>query len=215
MAQHGTAQCLPALPDTQLTSQYHTHLLLITYPTQSNYILPMCGTLLLMFLSPGPGNWAAVAEHVGTKTTQECLQHYYQIYIEPASFPLPTPAPEMAGVGGTAAAVVGEGWLGVGLGSNLILLREGGGILHKLCTEQRYLQMGNALRLYKQATSMAYIARMVPLSWPCERPRNCSPLHTCFASTGALDMLRSPFTFAYPCLPCCCIHTPSCLHSLT
>jgi hypothetical protein len=48
--------------------------------------------------SPGPGNWAAVAEHVGTKSTEECQQHYYQIYIQPDSFPLPTPAPEMAGV---------------------------------------------------------------------------------------------------------------------
>lgn len=46
----------------------------------------------------GPGNWAAVSEHVGTKSTEECLSHYHQIYIQPGSFPLPTPAPEMAGL---------------------------------------------------------------------------------------------------------------------
>lgn len=46
----------------------------------------------------GPGNWAAASEHVGTKTAEECLQHYFQIYIEPDSCPLPTPALEMTGV---------------------------------------------------------------------------------------------------------------------
>lgn len=46
----------------------------------------------------GPGNWAAVAEHVGTKSKAACKEHYFQIYIEPRSCPLPTPAPEMAGV---------------------------------------------------------------------------------------------------------------------
>lgn len=54
--------------------------------------------VLLCSASPGPGNWAAVAEHVGTKSTDECQHHYHQIYIQPDSFPLPTPAPEMAGV---------------------------------------------------------------------------------------------------------------------
>jgi hypothetical protein len=47
----------------------------------------------------GPFNWLAVSDHVGTKTPEQCRHHFYSIYIEPDSFPLPTPAPEMAGVG--------------------------------------------------------------------------------------------------------------------
>ncbi|KAI8469008.1 MAG: hypothetical protein J3K34DRAFT_514672 [Monoraphidium minutum] len=46
----------------------------------------------------GAGNWGAVAEHVGTKGRDACREHYFATYIDAPSFPLPTPAPEMAGV---------------------------------------------------------------------------------------------------------------------
>eukprot|EP00775_Hariotina_reticulata_P009048 gene9048-9218_t len=69
----------------------------------------------------GPGSWAAVAEHVGTKSKAACKEHYFQIYIEPGSCPLPTPAPEMAGGLLTARAANtqvagGAALLGAGLG---------------------------------------------------------------------------------------------------
>lgn len=44
----------------------------------------------------GLGNWAAVAEHVGTKGQDSCRQHYYDIYINSPAFPEPVPAPSMA-----------------------------------------------------------------------------------------------------------------------
>ena len=46
----------------------------------------------------GLGNWAAVAEHVGTKGQDACRQHYYDIYINCLSFPEPMPAPSMASI---------------------------------------------------------------------------------------------------------------------
>ncbi len=46
----------------------------------------------------GLGNWAAVAEHVGTKSQETCKQHYYDIYISSPAFPEPMPAPSMASI---------------------------------------------------------------------------------------------------------------------
>ena len=46
----------------------------------------------------GLGNWAAVAEHVGTKSQDACRQHYYGIYIDSPAFPEPMPAASMASV---------------------------------------------------------------------------------------------------------------------
>ena len=46
----------------------------------------------------GLGNWAAVAEHVGTKSQEACKQHYYGIYINSPAFPEPMPAPSMASI---------------------------------------------------------------------------------------------------------------------
>lgn len=37
----------------------------------------------------GMGNWADVAGHVGTKTLEECEEHYLKFYVESPSFPLP------------------------------------------------------------------------------------------------------------------------------
>ncbi|KFK26544.1 hypothetical protein AALP_AA8G262500 [Arabis alpina] len=37
----------------------------------------------------GLGNWAEVAEHVGTKTKEQCLDHYRNIYLNSPFFPLP------------------------------------------------------------------------------------------------------------------------------
>ncbi|CAN8324768.1 unnamed protein product [Cochlearia groenlandica] len=37
----------------------------------------------------GLGNWAEVAEHVGTKSKELCLGHYKNIYLNSAFFPLP------------------------------------------------------------------------------------------------------------------------------
>jgi transcriptional adapter 2-alpha len=39
----------------------------------------------------GLGNWSDVADHVGTKEKQQCEQHYYAVYLESKSAPLPDP----------------------------------------------------------------------------------------------------------------------------
>uniref|UniRef100_A0A061RHS0 Transcriptional adapter n=1 Tax=Tetraselmis sp. GSL018 TaxID=582737 RepID=A0A061RHS0_9CHLO len=44
----------------------------------------------------GLGNWAATAEHVGTKTEQECRKHYYEVYIDHDDHPRPKPTEAMA-----------------------------------------------------------------------------------------------------------------------
>ena len=44
----------------------------------------------------GLGNWATVADHVGTKSAAECREHYFMIYVHSPNFPLPQPVPEMA-----------------------------------------------------------------------------------------------------------------------
>jgi transcriptional adapter 2-alpha len=46
----------------------------------------------------GLGNWAAVAEHVGTQGEPECRAHYYAVYIDVPSFPEPQPLPSMRDV---------------------------------------------------------------------------------------------------------------------
>ncbi|XP_047946606.1 transcriptional adapter ADA2b isoform X2 [Salvia hispanica] len=37
----------------------------------------------------GMGNWAEVAEHVGTKTKEACIEHYRSAYLNSPCFPLP------------------------------------------------------------------------------------------------------------------------------
>lgn len=37
----------------------------------------------------GLGNWAEVAEHVGTKTKEQCINHYTDVYMNSPFFPLP------------------------------------------------------------------------------------------------------------------------------
>lgn len=44
----------------------------------------------------GLGNWDAVATHVATKTSEQCMQHYHDVYLASAAFPQAQPAPEMA-----------------------------------------------------------------------------------------------------------------------
>lgn len=37
----------------------------------------------------GLGNWAAAAEHTGTRTPEEAQQHYHDVYEESPAWPLP------------------------------------------------------------------------------------------------------------------------------
>lgn len=37
----------------------------------------------------GLGNWADIAEHIGSKTKEECENHYMTVYINSPTFPLP------------------------------------------------------------------------------------------------------------------------------
>ncbi|XP_028754929.1 transcriptional adapter ADA2b isoform X1 [Neltuma alba] len=37
----------------------------------------------------GLGNWAEVAEHVGTKNKEACIEHYRNVYLNSKTFPLP------------------------------------------------------------------------------------------------------------------------------
>lgn len=46
----------------------------------------------------GLGNWAAVAEHVGTKGAVDCQQHYTSVYINSPAFPEPMPLASMANI---------------------------------------------------------------------------------------------------------------------
>ncbi|DBB01426.1 TPA: hypothetical protein ACH3X1_000090 [Trebouxia sp. C0004] len=43
----------------------------------------------------GFGNWTAVADHVGTKSKDECKGHYFVTYVDSPQFPEPWPAPQM------------------------------------------------------------------------------------------------------------------------
>lgn len=43
----------------------------------------------------GLGNWSKVAEYVG-KAPDDCRSHYFTVYVETETFPVPKPAPEMA-----------------------------------------------------------------------------------------------------------------------
>lgn len=45
----------------------------------------------------GLGNWVKVAEHVG-KHADDCRAHYFSVYVETDTFPVPRPSPEMEGV---------------------------------------------------------------------------------------------------------------------
>jgi transcriptional adapter 2-alpha len=43
----------------------------------------------------GLGNWREVAQHVGTKTTDECSTHFFAVYVDSDSYPQPVdPLPE-------------------------------------------------------------------------------------------------------------------------
>ena len=53
----------------------------------------------------GLGNWAAVAEHVATKSEPDCKAHYYAVYVDIPSFPEPQPLPAMRDI--NAAQVLG------------------------------------------------------------------------------------------------------------
>lgn len=46
----------------------------------------------------GVANWAAVAEHVGSKGALECRDHYFEVYLDHPAAPLPRALPSMAGV---------------------------------------------------------------------------------------------------------------------
>lgn len=37
----------------------------------------------------GLGNWAEVAEHVGTKNKEQCINHYTNVYLNSPHFPRP------------------------------------------------------------------------------------------------------------------------------
>lgn len=37
----------------------------------------------------GLENWADVADHVGTKSKEQCIEHYTNVYLKSPCFPLP------------------------------------------------------------------------------------------------------------------------------
>ena len=47
------------------------------------------GLLMEAIETFGMGNWADISEHVGTKTLEECRDHYIRFYIESPEYPLP------------------------------------------------------------------------------------------------------------------------------
>ena len=76
----------------------------------------------------GLGNWAAVAEHVGTKGQESCRQHYYDIYIDSPAFPEPVPAPSMAFIDKLQVGALGsppvDGYSGVLLPLKLLQISQ-------------------------------------------------------------------------------------------
>ncbi len=42
----------------------------------------------------GLGNWDAIAEQIGTKTRDECEEHYLKTYLDSPHWPLPVDAPK-------------------------------------------------------------------------------------------------------------------------
>lgn len=56
----------------------------------ANCLSPSRELLLIEGISlQGLGNWAAIAEHVGTRTKEEVEEHYKTIYIDSPDWPLP------------------------------------------------------------------------------------------------------------------------------
>eukprot|EP01025_Chloroclados_australasicus_P037895 TRINITY_DN38769_c0_g1_i17.p1 TRINITY_DN38769_c0_g1~~TRINITY_DN38769_c0_g1_i17.p1 ORF type:complete len:480 (-),score=41.46 TRINITY_DN38769_c0_g1_i17:285-1724(-) len=43
----------------------------------------------------GPGNWGVIADVVGSKSQQQCMQHYLKIFIHHENYPLPLPTKEI------------------------------------------------------------------------------------------------------------------------
>ncbi|KAL0050679.1 hypothetical protein WJX82_004874 [Trebouxia sp. C0006] len=89
----------------------------------------------------GFGNWTAVADHVGTKSKDECKGHYFDIYVNSPQFPQPWPAPQMTGINPlefqkakqarlrdqqTAASAAGPGPQGQSVGMQESLAAESG-----------------------------------------------------------------------------------------
>ncbi len=74
-------------------------------PTHSFKIVPVLDFPLLcfnwmadeelMFIEAltdyGMGNWDQVSSHVGTKTSKQCMDHYFDVYISSTAWPLPVP----------------------------------------------------------------------------------------------------------------------------
>ena len=59
---------------------------------RGNYFLLMLFALFSWFQGIemyGLGNWAEVAEHVGTKNKEACIEHYRNVYLNSKTFPLP------------------------------------------------------------------------------------------------------------------------------
>lgn len=42
----------------------------------------------------GLANWTEVAEHVGTKSKDQCIEHYTNVYMNSPCFPEPVKFPE-------------------------------------------------------------------------------------------------------------------------
>ncbi|KAK3033981.1 hypothetical protein RJ639_033266, partial [Escallonia herrerae] len=76
------------------------------YPHKSNHPYRVMDNLSFPLISPdwnadeeililegiemyGMGNWTEVAEHVGTKSKSQCIDHYNTIYMNSPCFPLP------------------------------------------------------------------------------------------------------------------------------
>lgn len=68
----------------------------------------------------GLGKWGPVADHVGTKTTTECQEHYYATYIDHDGAPLPRASSELQHVRGRGCTVGSAMFGGFGHGRGAI-----------------------------------------------------------------------------------------------
>lgn len=58
----------------------------MTYSTISITVIKLVSQGIEMY---GLANWNEVAEHVGTKSRAQCVEHYNRVYTNSPCFPLP------------------------------------------------------------------------------------------------------------------------------
>ena len=95
------------------------------------------------------GNWSDVADHVGTKSKQKCEQHYYDVYLNSTTAPLPDLGRPMLSKDRAKPKVeekAGEKVMGAVVAHTLATAMADVVIRHQLVTKDRPSQRARARR---------------------------------------------------------------------